>query len=421
MGANTTSSVASPGASPQPVSSHADGAASHDVVVIGASAGGVEVLKSVIASLPADYPGAIFVVLHIPPSVPSVLPTILRRASRLRCVTAVDGAPVEGGTVYVAPPNAHLLLEPGRVCVSPGPRENGHRPAVDPLFRSAAVAYGPRVVGVVLTGNLDDGTRGLLAITQRGGVAVVQDPTEADFPGMPQSAIANTPVHHVLRAADIGVLLATLAPPGGSPPFVPPHPQVLPMTSDNESPSNGTPLDHSTANGANANGAAALPPSDGATPPTTPAPAAVAPPPRRDRPVERVADIATGIGIVDGGARINESLGGTLSAFTCPECHGALWELRDGVLVRYRCRVGHAYTDQGLVDNKARAVEDALWTALTALEESAALAARVCERARAQGRTQTAETFRERAEFLEQRGTVLREVLNEMPGHVDAV
>ena len=399
MGANTTSGVVQPGASPLEALPRADGAVARDIVVIGASAGGVEVLKSLVSALPADYSGAVFVVLHIPPTVASVLTTILRRASRLRCVTATDGAPIESGTIYVAPPNFHLLLEPGRVCMSPGPRENGHRPAIDPLFRSAAAVYGPRVAGVVLTGNLDDGTRGLLAITQRGGVAVVQDPADADFAGMPQSAIANVPVDHVLPAADIGALLATMAPDDPQP-FTAPRSEVLPVL-----PNNGT-----TPDGARPNGQR----SDGTTAETPPLSVI-------DSPVERAADIATGIGVVDGGARINESLGGTLSAFTCPECHGALWELRDGVLVRYRCRVGHAYTDQGLVDNKARGVEDALWTALTALEESAAIAARVAERAHAQGRMQTAETFRARAEFLEQRGTVLRDVLNGMPGHVDAI
>lgn len=287
-------------------------------------------LKAIVAALPEDYPGAVFVVLHIPPSVPSVLTGNLRRVARVRCVTAVDGAPVEPGTVYVAPPDAHLLLEPGRMRLVVGPRENGHRPSVDPLFRSAAAVYGPRVVGVVLTG--------LATLV----TASPTPPPQAEVPAMP-SATPDVP------------------PPNG-------------------------------AHGGNGG------------PPVLPTPVA----PAVERVIERVADLATGIGVVDGGARINEGLGGTVSAFTCPECHGALWELRDGQLVRYRCRVGHSYTDQGLVDNKARSVEDALWTALTALEESAAIAARVADRATAHERERSAATFRERAEFLEQRSAVRR-------------
>ncbi|HEY0779341.1 MAG TPA: chemotaxis protein CheB [Gemmatirosa sp.] len=390
--------------------------------MIGASAGGVDALKTIVAALPADYPGAVFVVLHIPPSVPSVLASILGRASRLPCVNATDGAPVRPGTVYVAPPNRHLLLEPGCMRLVPGPRENGHRPAVDPLFRSASAAYGSRVIGVVLTGNLDDGTRGLLAITEQGGLAVVQHPDEANFPGMPLSAIASVPVDYVLPTADIAPLLAAAAHPLAAehPTPMPDDPArrepepALPIATDGASPApppNGVAPNGTVPNSVAANGTA-----PGTTVPNGTAPNSGP----IERALERVADLETGVGIVDGGARVNKSLGGTVSEFTCPECHGALWELRDGILVRYRCRVGHSFTDQGLVDNKARSVEDALWTALTALEESAAIAARVAERAAENGRPRSAETFRSRAEYLEQRGAVLRELLNELPGHVDA-
>jgi len=182
----------------------------HDIIVIGASAGGVEALKALIAGLPANLPAALFVVLHIPAQSPSLLPEILSRAGRLAATHAADGAPIRRGQIYVAPPDQHLLVERGRLRVVRGPRENRYRPAVDPLFRTAALAYGPRVVGVILTGALDDGTAGLLAIKQRGGVAVVQDPAEALYSGMPRSALEHVAVDYCMPLAEIAPLLARL-------------------------------------------------------------------------------------------------------------------------------------------------------------------------------------------------------------------
>ena len=151
----------------------------HDILTIGASAGGVEALTRLIGELPSGLPAALFVVLHIPPTAPSMLPLILNRRSALRAHHAREGEIIEMDKVYIAPPDRHLLVKRGHVRLSRGPRENGSRPAVDPLFRSAAIAYGPRVIGVVLSGNLGDGTAGLAAIKARGGIAVVQDPTDA--------------------------------------------------------------------------------------------------------------------------------------------------------------------------------------------------------------------------------------------------
>lgn len=183
----------------------------HDVIVIGASAGGVEALSKLVAGLPADLPAALFVVVHIPSEATSVLPRILSRAGPLPAVHVRDGLPIQDGRIYVAPPDYHLLLRSGHVRVVRGPREHGHRPAVDPLFRSAAHYGGPRTVGVILSGVLDDGTSGLQVLKAHGGVAVVQDPDDAFYDGMPRSAVENVDVDHVLPLAEIAPVLARLA------------------------------------------------------------------------------------------------------------------------------------------------------------------------------------------------------------------
>lgn len=183
----------------------------HDVITVGASAGGVEALVTLAGSLPANLPAAIFLVLHIPAQSPSLLPDILNRAGPLRASHPDDGEAIQYGRIYVAPPDQHLLVEEGIVRIIHGPKENRHRPAIDPLFRSAARIYSTRVVGVILTGSLDDGTAGLLAIKRRGGITVVQEPKDALFSSMPLSAIAHIEVDHVLRLSAIGPLLVRLA------------------------------------------------------------------------------------------------------------------------------------------------------------------------------------------------------------------
>jgi two-component system chemotaxis response regulator CheB len=183
----------------------------HDMIVIGASAGGVEALIKLVGSLPADLPAAIFLVLHIPAQSPSLLPDILNRAGPLHAVHPVDGQAIEYRHIYAAPPDYHLMVEKGIVRIVRGPKENRHRPAIDPLFRSAARTYGTRVVGVILTGSMDDGAAGLLAIKRRGGKAIVQDPQDALFASMPQSAIAHVEVDHVVPLFDMAPLLTKLA------------------------------------------------------------------------------------------------------------------------------------------------------------------------------------------------------------------
>ncbi len=182
----------------------------HDIIVIGASAGGVEALMKVVRTLPGDIPASLFLVLHLPAESSSVLPTILSRVSALPAIHPEDYSPIVPGTIYVARPDYHLMLEHGIVRVTHGPKENRHRPAIDPLFRSAALAYGPRVIGVILTGALDDGTAGLLAIKCSGGIAIVQDPQEALYASMPRSALLHVQVDYVLDLDAIGPKLIQL-------------------------------------------------------------------------------------------------------------------------------------------------------------------------------------------------------------------
>jgi two-component system chemotaxis response regulator CheB len=178
-----------------------------DIIVVGASSGGVEALIRIVAALPPDLPAAMFIVLHRPRVGPNLLAQILQNVSPLTVADAVDGQAITKGHVYVGPPDRHLLIEQERLRLSRGPKENHSRPAIDPLFRSAAYTYGSRVIGVVLTGNLDDGMAGLWAIKDRGGIAIVQDPKEALFPSMPSSALANVEVDYCLRLDEIAPIL----------------------------------------------------------------------------------------------------------------------------------------------------------------------------------------------------------------------
>src|SRR3954467_11911937 len=177
--------------------------ATRDIIVIGASAGGGEALSRLVSQLPVDLPASIFITIHFPPQGISVLPRILARAGAMPVVHAEDRERILRSRIYVAPPDRHMLLYPGMIRLIRGPTENRNRPAIDPMFRSAAVAYGARVIGVVLTGNLDDGTAGLMSVKRRNGVAIVQDPTDAMFSSMPASAAQNVETNEIVKLDDI--------------------------------------------------------------------------------------------------------------------------------------------------------------------------------------------------------------------------
>ncbi|HET8782066.1 MAG TPA: chemotaxis protein CheB [Pyrinomonadaceae bacterium] len=326
--------------------------ATHDTIVIGASAGGVQALSTLVSDLPAELPAAVFIVLHIPSDAPSLLPTILARDTGLSVAHAQDNEPIQRGRVYVAPPDMHLLLEQHHIKLVHGPKENFHRPSIDALFRSAARWAGPRTIGVILTGGRADGTAGMRAIKQRGGITVVQDPSEAMFPSMPMSVIQRIKVDYSLPLREIGPLLNELSY----------------RSADEEG---GYPV-----------------------PDNVEIEARIA---QQDIPSEEL------IGSV-------EKLG-KVSRLTCPDCHGALWEIDDEDVLRFRCHVGHAFSAESLNNGQDQMLEMALWSAVRALEEQMILARRVIERARKANFTRAVQRFEQRVKEAEQHSSALRQLL----------
>ena len=319
-----------------------------DIVVVGASAGGIEAVVELVRHLPRDFPGSLFVVIHFPGTASSTLPRILSRAGPLPARHAQDGEPIQTGRIYVAPPDLHMLLEAGHIRVSRGPKENGSRPAIDPLFRTAARSYGPRVIGVILSGNLNDGTAGLITIKQRGGVAMVQTLESALYPGMPTSAMEHLAVDYALPPGEIAELLTELAQQ--------PVDALEGRAMSNE-------ID----------------------------------------PVDQQDEVSN---------EDRYTQPGIPSTMSCPECHGVLWEMKDQDLVRFRCRVGHTYSAEALLVHQSQNLEAALWTALRALEEHSALSRRLASRASSRGHARSASTFTEQAMDAEHHASVIRTVLH---------
>ena len=325
----------------------------HDIIVIGASAGGVEALMKVVSKLPGDIPASLFLVLHLPAESSSALPTILSRASGLPAIHPEDCSPIMPGTIYVAPPDYHLMLERGIVRVTHGPKENRHRPAIDPLFRSAGLVYGSRVIGVILTGALDDGTAGLLAIKRSGGIAIVQDQQEALYASMPRSALLHVRVDYVLPLDGIGRQLIQLVKTPSAEKEVPPTLQEDDMAKEVD-----------------------------------------------------IVENKSASAAVSSSERV-----GNPSAFSCPDCGGVLWEVHDGELLRFRCRVGHAYSVESVIAAQSEEADRALWIALKVIEEQAAMSRRLAERARARGHDLLARDFEAKVHDAEQRAMVLQQIL----------
>ena len=280
------------------------------LIVVGTSAGGMPALVQLVAQLPATLPAAVLIVQHFSPdSDGQQLVDRLARHTEMDCRLPTDGETIHSGTLYLAPPDRHLLAKDGNVAhvlVTKGPRENRYRPAADSLFRSAAVAYGPRTVGIVLTGMLHDGTAGLEFIKRCGGLAIVQDPLEAEYPSMPETAMRNVDIDYVVPLAMMGPLLNEITRSVISEEKI-----TIPEDLKLE--------------------------------------AAIA---------ERV------VGTTEAVAKL-----GQLSPLTCPDCGGNLWQLDKGKILRYRCHTGHAFTSDGLLNQSQQKLEETLWVALRMMEE----------------------------------------------------
>lgn len=329
--------------------SHGQAGTRRDLVVIGASAGGVEALSQVVRNLPNDLPAAVCIVLHIAPGSPSMLAKILGRAGNLPCRPARDGEHLRDGVVLVAPPDHHLVIEDSRVRLTVGPRENGHRPAIDVLFRSAAAALDSRVVGVVLSGTRDDGSAGLAVIKASGGATIVQDPSDASYGGMPASAIANVRVDAIVPAALVGGTIALMVNGEGPPPSVGADKPDSVLESD---------------------------------PMLDPKPNPYPEPPRDEQVVA-----------------------------VCPECGGVLKERSEAGVLQWECRVGHRYSPDTLIDAQADDVEGALWAAIRALADRAALLERMAGQAERRGQPRSARRFRRQAQAASEQTGIVRQAL----------
>ena len=282
-----------------------------DIIVVGASSGGVTALTEFVASLPADFAGSIFIVLHIPPYSPSNLPLILSRATSLKVTHPKDGEQVRQRRIYVALPDHHLLLEGKKILVKKGPKENRFRPSIDALFRSAAYVYGPRVVGIILSGLLNDGTSGLWSIKRMGGLSIVQ--SDADYPSMPDNALEYVKADYIMPVKEMGALLTSIA-------------------------------------------------------------SRTAAKKRRLRKREtELLKMEVIIARQDNAFEMGIINVGELTSFTCPECNGMLVRLMEGKLVRFRCHTGHAFTASALLAELSISVEEKLWEAMKSMEETTML------------------------------------------------
>lgn len=325
------------------------------IVVIGASAGGTEALINVVAGLPAGCSASIFIVQHVPAHADSHLSEILGRKTGLRVVTARDGAQIEPGTIYCAVPDHHLLIEEGRVLVTKGPKENRFRPAVDALFRSAAYAYRSAVVGVVLSGALNDGTSGLWRIKHLGGTTIIQDLDDAIFDSMPRSAKQHVQIDYELPSNEIGLMIHQLSLSAASS-------QSSTVAIPNDPDHEFVAFEIAVAKGKNA--------------------------------LER--------GVLDFG---------NYSPLTCPDCHGALTEYQEGPIKRFRCHTGHAHTAESLLSGIDAGIEKSMWEAMRGMEEGKLLLEQLAVESQGKGNDEAAEVYRSGARRFTVRSKIIKDLI----------
>jgi two-component system chemotaxis response regulator CheB len=323
---------------------------SKKVIVVGASAGGVEALTGLLANFPAGLAAAVFVVLHIPPETPSLLAPILARICALPVKPAVDREAIVAGQVYVATADRHLLIEGNQVRITRGPREGRARPSIDALFRSASVVHGERVIGIVLSGALDDGTAGAWAIKDRGGVVLVQEPAQAMHDSMPESVIRHVSVDRVGTVQQLAVIVASLV---GSP----------------------------------AQGLAAPAGSD------------------------ENLKVETLIAMEGDGLKAGVMELGKISKYTCPDCHGVLVQIEEGSIVRFRCHTGHAFSLMTLLAEVNESIDTGLWDTLRAIEERVMLLRQMERLARDADSVADADRCKSQADETERRLKPLRELV----------
>lgn len=322
------------------------------VIVVGASAGGLKALSEFVAQLETGMDAAVFIVMHLSrTSISDFLMLQLQKFTSLPCEVATHGAEIETGHIYIAPPDVHLLIKKETILLGHGPQENRWRPSIDVLFRSAAAAYNTKVIGVILTGLLDDGTTGMLAIKRSGGACIVQDPNEAEYPDMPLSVLNNMEVDHCISLAVMGEVIAGITTT---------NPEEKPVPEDiiiESQIAERTVIDY-----------------------------------------ENVRQL------------------GEKSIYACPDCGGGLWKINnssDGIdrVNRYRCHIGHSYSEKDLVIKQAEKFESTLWTALRIMEERKTLLKKMVTDNTKKGFSKFAKSYREKADEIQTHIDKMKEIL----------
>jgi two-component system, chemotaxis family, protein-glutamate methylesterase/glutaminase len=320
-----------------------------DIIVIGASAGSVPTLKTFVASLPPDFQGSIFIVVHIPANSQSVLPDILNKVSSIPAKHPYDGEMIKPGTIYIAPNDHHMIVQSDTISITHGPKENRFRPSIDALFRSAAYTFRERVIGVILSGYMDDGISGLWNIQRMGGTIIIQDPEDTEHPQLPLNVLEHLKVDYQLNGIDLGPIISGLVkkdPPKQKNKFSEDELKLM-----------------------------------------------------RNEIIIATKGNAFELGILNMGE---------LTPLTCPECHGSLVKLAEGNILRYRCHTGHAYTASSLLEELTESIEGQLWQSIRGLEETNMLLLSIADQYEKLKNNEASSYFRMRADETLSRSKVIR-------------